>query len=316
MNVIVILGPTCSGKTELSIEIASKIKSEIVSADSRQIYKYLDIGTAKPNFEQRAKVKHYFIDILSPDENYNAHLYSKQANATISNIIKNNNVPIVVGGSTLYLKALIDGINVPVDTNQKLRNDLMEKRNLYGDEFLFEQLKKADPVSAEKLNPKDYKRIIRALEVFYLTNKQIWKFQSETNVSPFNFVLYGIYRQRNILYQKINQRVDKMIADGLIEETNKILSSGFEENLNSLNTVGYREIIDFIKGRISLENAIYLIKRNTRRFAKRQITWFKEDKRIKWFNADEFSTSQIADKILEDFYERKNSNSIRTGILG
>lgn len=305
-SVIVIIGPTCSGKTDLAIELALKLNSEIISADSRQVYKLLTIGTAKPTQAQLSLVKHYFIDELQPDEEFNADIFSKKAKQILTDILGRNLIPIVAGGSGLYIKSLIDGIDVPVDPNSLIREDLMEKRKLYGNEYLYNELKKIDPVSAENLLPQNWKRIIRALEVFYLTQKPIWQFSSEKKSKDFNFIQYGIYRDRNILYDKINSRVDKMIETGLFEETKKILDLGYDKNLNSLNTVGYKEMIDFIEGKISLEKAIYLIKRNTRRFAKKQMTWFNKDKRIKWFNADNISLTELVEKILKDFYERKN----------
>lgn len=305
-SVIVILGPTCSGKTELAIHLASKINSEIISADSRQIFKYLDIGTAKPTQYQLQQIKHHLVDELQPDNYFNADIFSKKAEVIISDILNRGKIPIVAGGSGLYIKALIDGIYVSVDSNPDLRKSLMEKRRKFGNEYIHNELKNVDPVSAEKLLPQNWKRIIRALEVFYITQKPIWQFNSENKKGDYHFIQYGLKWQRNILYQRINLRVDKMIEDGLVEETKKILELGYDKNLNSLNTVGYKEVMEFISGEISLEKAIYLIKRNTRRFAKKQMTWFNKDKRILWFYAENKSVEELADLILKDFYERKN----------
>lgn len=304
--VIVISGPTCSGKTDLAIELALKLGTEIISADSRQIYKYLTIGTAKPSAEQLNQVKHYFIDELFPDEGFNADIFSKKANLIISEIHQRGKIPIVAGGSGLYIKALIDGLDIPVDSNSELRKALMEKRKQFGNEYLHNELKKVDSISAEKLLPQNWKRIIRALEVYYTTQKTIWQFTSNQKNSEYNFLQYGLLWNREELYQRINQRVDKMIESGLLEETKELLKLGYDKNLNSLNTVGYKEMIDFIEGKISLEKAIYLIKRNTRRFAKKQMTWFRKDKRIKWLDADKNSIEELVDIILKDFYERKN----------
>ncbi len=305
-SVIVITGPTCSGKTDVSINLASKINSEIISADSRQVYKYLTIGTVKPDSVQLSQVKHHFIDELFPDEDFNADIFSKNAKRIISEILDKGKIPIVVGGSGLYIKALIDGIDVTVDSNPDLRKSLMKKRKLFGNEFLHNELKKVDPVSSEKLLPQNWKRVIRALEVFYSTNKPIWQFEKSGQSSRYNFVQYGLKLDRVFLYQRINSRVDKMIAEGLIDEAKRILELNYDSNLNSLNTVGYKEIIEFINGKISFEKAIYLIKRNTRRFAKKQITWLNKDKRIFWLDADKYSSEELAEIISKDFYERKN----------
>lgn len=304
--VIVILGPTCSGKTELAISLSSKINSEIISADSRQVYKFLTIGTAKPTIEQFKKVKHHFIDELLPNEEFNADNFSKKADILISEILKNNKTPIVVGGSGLYIKALIDGLDIPVDSDPEIRKDLMIKRKLFGNQYLHDELKKIDPITAEKLLPQNWKRIIRALEVFYLTQKPISQFSSKRKTNKYNFIQYGLLWSREKLYERINQRVDEMIKNGLVEETQKILNLGFDKNLNSLNTVGYKEIIEFLEGKISLEKAIYLIKRNTRRFAKKQMTWFRKDERILWLDAEKNSTEKLTDLIIRDLYERKN----------
>lgn len=305
-HAIVITGPTCSGKTKLAIKLALKLNTEIISADSRQVYKFLTIGTAKPTSKELSTVKHYFIDELLPDEDFNADIFSKKANSIILDMFERNLIPIIVGGSGLYIKALIDGLDVPVDSNPVIRKDLMDKRKLNGNEYLYNELKKVDPISAEKLLPQNWKRIIRALEVFYLTQKPIWQYTSKKTSTDFNFIQYGISWDRKILYDRINYRVDKMIEEGLVEEIKNIISMGYDKNLNSLNTVGYKEIIDYTEGKISLEKAIYLIKRNTRRFAKKQMTWFNKDKRIIWFNAERYSITELRDKILEDFYERKN----------
>ena len=305
-SVIVITGPTCSGKTEVAIQLALKLNSEIVSADSRQVYKYLTIGTAKPTSAQLNLIRHYFIDELLPDEEFNADLFSKNSKRIISELFHKMKIPIVVGGSGLYIKALIDGLDVPVDSNPDLRKLLMEKRRQFGNEYIHNELKNVDPVSAEKLLPQNWKRIIRALEVFYTTQKPIWQFNSENKKREYHFIQYGLRWNRDMLYQRINLRVDKMIEDGLVEETRKILELGYDKNLNSLNTVGYKEVIKFISGEISLEKAIYLTKRNTRRFAKKQMTWFNKDKRILWIDAENKSEEELADLILKDFYERKN----------
>ena len=299
-KVIVIAGPTCSGKTTLSLLLAEKINSEIISADSRQIYKYLNIGTAKPSKDQLTKTRHHFIDILYPDEDFNVSKYGNESLKIIRDLFSQNKVPVVVGGSGLYIKALVDGIFDTVGTDEDYRKGLLEMRKNFGNEFLFSELKKVDPNSAEKMLPQNWKRVIRALEVFHLTGKPIGVHHYEhKRTTEITFCQYGLMWDRVLLYQNIEKRVDDMIEHGLIDEVKDILQMNYDEKLNSLNTVGYKEIISFIKGSIDLERAVELIKRNTRRYAKRQLTWFKSDDRITWFDVkDKNSLSSIADEII------------------
>ncbi|MHB8580716.1 MAG: tRNA (adenosine(37)-N6)-dimethylallyltransferase MiaA [Ignavibacteriaceae bacterium] len=286
-KIIVIAGPTCSGKTSLSLLLAEKLNVEIISADSRQIFKYLDIGTAKPSKQNLEKVKHHFIDVLEPDENYNVSRFENEASSIKKIILSKNKVPLVVGGSGLYIRALIDGIFDEVDIDQDYRNELLEQKKSFGNEFLYSELIKVDPESAAKMLPQNWKRIIRALEVFHLTGKPIGLHQKGHNrQTDFKFLQFGLNWERSILYENIELRVDEMIELGLVEETKGILEKGFDRNLNALNTVGYKEIISFLDGNINIERAVELIKRNTRRFAKRQLTWFRSDKRITWLNID------------------------------
>jgi tRNA dimethylallyltransferase len=284
-RVIVITGPTCSGKSYLGLKLAQLINGEIISADSRQIYKRLNIGTAKPTSDELQKVKHHFIDILNPDENYDANKFSVDAENVIDIIHQRKKTAIVAGGSGLYVKALIDGIVESADKDENLRKELLDKKEKYGNEFLYNELKKVDPISAEKMLPQNWKRVIRALEVFYLTGKPIHLHHSSQNKnSKFNFHQIGLNWNRETLYTRIEERIDKMIEDGLVEEVTGILNDDYDKNLNSLNTVGYKEIISYLEKEITLIRAIELFKRNTRRYAKRQLTWFRADERIKWFN--------------------------------
>lgn len=303
-KVIVIVGPTCSGKTYLSLKLAEIIPSEIISADSRQVYKYLDIGTAKPAKNQLKKVPHHLIDILYLPDDFDASKFQKESERIIDLIQKKNKLPVVVGGSGLYLKALIDGIFETADKDQKYRNELLQKRKEYGNEFLYHELKKVDPLSASKMLPQNWKRVMRALEVFHTTGEQIWKHhqkQSSLIQKKYNFIQFGLCWDRKLLYDRINQRVDRMIENSLVDEVKNILNKGYDRNLNSLNTVGYKEIIQYLDGFHSLEKAIELIKRNTRHYAKRQMTWFKKDKRIHWFEVKKLDDiDSIADEIVKD----------------
>jgi tRNA dimethylallyltransferase len=284
-KVIVITGPTCSGKTKLSLILAKKLKTEVISADSRQVYKYLDIGTAKPSETELKSIKHHFINSLKPDEEFNVSKFESESITIIKSLLEKNKIPIVVGGSGLYVKALIDGIFNTVDTDDDYRNELHDKMKMHGREFLYDELKKVDPKSAGKMLPQNWKRVMRALEVYHISNQPIWKLQKEYNRDlDFEFIQYGLNWPREILYKNIDARVDSMITNGIVDEVKRILESGYNKGLNSLNTVGYKEIISYLNSEITLDRAIELIKRNTRRYAKRQMTWFRKDSRIKWFN--------------------------------
>ena len=294
-RVIVIVGPTCSGKSHLSVQVASQLSTEIISADSRQIYKKLNIGTAKPSQADLNKVKHHLINILNPDENYDANKFSIDAENIITKLSAERRTPIVTGGTGLYIKALIDGMIECADKNDELRNELLQKKRQFGNEYLYEELKQIDLQSASKMLPQNWKRVIRAIEVFYTTGKPIWQHQKmQKRKSNFNFYQVGLLWNRTALYKNINNRVDSMISDGLVEEVKNILNQGYDRSLNSLNTVGYKEIISYLDGEISFDRAIELIKRNTRHYAKRQMTWFNADKRINWYK---LSSSEDLDNL-------------------
>jgi tRNA dimethylallyltransferase len=302
-KVIVLVGPTCSGKTNLSLKIAELIHAEIISADSRQIYKLLDIGTAKPSRQQIEKIPHHLISILDPSENYDASLFEKNAESAIEEILNNNKSPIVVGGSGLYIKALIDGIFDTADKDDEYREILLQKRKEFGNEFLYQELIKIDPVSAEKMLPQNWKRVMRALEVIHTTGEPIWKHhqkQSSSKEKKYSFKQFGLNWEREALYKNIDKRVDEMIESGFVEEMKSILNKGYSKNLNSLNTLGYKEIIQYLDGIISLERAIDTIKQNTRHYAKRQMTWFRKDERVFWYNVKELADlDNIADEIVQ-----------------
>ncbi|HET56776.1 MAG TPA: tRNA (adenosine(37)-N6)-dimethylallyltransferase MiaA [Ignavibacteria bacterium] len=283
-RVIVIVGPTCSGKTKLAIDLALELNTEIISADSRQIFKFLSIGTAKPSNEELSQVKHHFIDYLEPDEEYNVGRFEKDAFEIIESLTYQNKIPIVVGGSGLYVKAIVDGI-VDVASDEELREQLQDEREKFGNEYIYDKLKKLDPTAAVTMLPQNWKRIIRAIEVYHLTGRSILEIhEKQKRKVDYSFFQFGLEWERSALYNNINNRVDEMIENGLIDEVKNILAMGYSKELNALNTVGYKEIISHLSGEISLERAVELIKRNTRRFAKRQLTWFRKDERIKWIN--------------------------------
>jgi tRNA dimethylallyltransferase len=297
------VGPTCSGKSTLGVLLAQKISGEIISADSRQFYRYLNIGTAKPSLKQIKTIKHHLISFLNPGESFNASQFEKRSLEIIEDILIRNKVPMVVGGSGLYIKALIDGISDTPDIDSDLRSQLLEEKNNLGIEHMYKKLNDVDPVSADKMKPQNWKRVIRALEVYYQTGKPIWQHHEEYKRNfDVEFLQYGLDWDRKILYRRIEKRVDEMFSSGLVDEVKNIIMKGYKAELNSLNTVGYKEVIEYLNGKINYDKMIELIKRNTRRFAKRQLTWFRKDNRITWINVkDEKDLEKIAEFISTKF---------------
>jgi tRNA dimethylallyltransferase len=282
---IVLVGPTGAGKTELSILIASEIPVEIVSADSRQIYKYMDIGTAKPSNQILSEIRHHFINILEPDQNYSAGQFGLQARAVIDEIFQGNRTPLIVGGSGLYIKALLNGFFEGDIRDEKIRNSLEKRLAREGSQSLYEELIKLDRAAAMKIHPNNSQRIIRALEVCLAANEKFSDLQRK-KLPKVNFrtLKFGINKPRAQLYEDINRRVDQMFNDGLVEEVKGLLGKGYKKSLNSLNSVGYKEVIDYLEGSIDFETCVDLVKQNSRRYAKRQLTWFRADHGIKWFS--------------------------------
>ena len=284
-KIIVIVGPTAIGKTEYSIKIAKKYRTEIISCDSRQFYKELKIGTAPPNDKQLKEVKHHFIHNLSIHDNYSAGAFEKDAIKKIQEIHKKKDNIILVGGSGLYVDAVCNGFNIIPTVSKEIRQDINLLYENKGIEWLKEKVKNIDPNSFTKENYNNPQRLLRILEVYYQTKKPLSFFHNNKKKErEFIIQKIGLKIEREKLYDKINQRVDKMIKNGLVKEVTNLIQY---KNINALQTVGYKEIFEFLENKISLENAIEKIKRNTRRFAKRQITWFKKDQSISWYNYDE-----------------------------
>jgi len=280
---IVIAGPTASGKTAAAIEVARHFETVIVSADSRQFYREMAIGTAKPSAEELAAVKHYFIDSLSITETYTAGDYEKQCLDLLTALFKVHDVVVLAGGSGLFIKAVCEGFDEFPDVDPEVRNRLNSEFDDKGLIYLQEKLKAADPDYFEHVDINNPQRIIRALEIFEGTGKQYSSFRkSANNKRPFRILKFGLNLPREVLYNRINHRVDLMVEQGLIDEVKSLLPY---RHLNALNTVGYSELFDYFVGKTDLQTAIALIKQNTRRFAKRQITWFGKDKEIIWVDA-------------------------------
>jgi len=300
-NLLVLLGPTGVGKTDISLKLAQKIPDiEIISADSMQIYKYMDIGTAKPDKSILNTIKHHMIDIVDPAENFDVIQYSNLAAKIILDVYKRGKIPILAGGSGLYISSIINPLFVGPAKDIEYREILEEEAKIHGKKYLHDKLSKIDPVSASKIKPNDLRRIIRALEVYKSTGKTISYLQkkSSNNNAKIIYQIIGFKRNKENLYQMINLRVDKMIKDGFIEEVKILREMGYKENLNSMQGLGYQQINKHLNGVYSKEEAIDLIKIETRHYAKRQMTWFNNKiKNIEWMDLDKTSENKIILKI-------------------
>ena len=277
IKVIAVVGPTASGKSAYGVELAKEIDGEIISADSRIVYKGFDIGAAKPTKDEMQGIPHYLIDIVEPTFDYSAGLYKKQATEIIKDISGRGKVPIVVGGTGLYIDILLKGFDLPdIIPDKELRKNL-EK---FSTEKLYAKLKEIDLKSAESIDSNDKKKIIRALEIIYLTGKTLEQARGKSQ-SEYEIQWIGKNFERDVLYKKINNRVDKMLEMGLVEETKGLLSK-YGRAYNIINTIGYKEINAYLDGALTLDESVELLKKNTRNYAKRQLTWFRKNPEIKW----------------------------------
>ena len=299
-KVIVIGGPTASGKTALSIELAKRIDGEIVSADSMQIYKEMNIGTAKPDDKEKQNIKHYMLDIIAPNERYSVADYKRDAKNAIREIIKKGKTPIVIGGTGLYIDSLIYEIEYPeIEIDLKYRKkleDLAEKEGLLS---LYEKAKKIDEKAMEKISTNDRKRILRVLEIYHQTGKTKTELDEESKKEPeFDYKMFAINMDREVLYDRINRRVDIMIEQGLIKEVEEIYKK-YEEFPTAMQALGYKEVVEYIEGKVTKEEMIEKIKMESRRYAKRQLTWFRKNKETKWLDGQSNVLNNI-DIILEE----------------
>jgi tRNA dimethylallyltransferase len=304
---LILLGPTGVGKTAVSLALARLFPAEIVSADSRQVYRYMDIGTAKPPAAVRAEIPHHFIDIRDPDETYSAGEYGHEARQVIVEILARGKWPIVVGGSGLYLRALLEGFFEPKVSNREIREQLKARAREEGSAALHAELAHVDPVSAARLSPNDAHRIIRALEIYCASGKtrsELWQHQSPP--ADFPYRLIGLNMPRPVLYHRINQRVEKMLAEGLIDECQHLLQRGYAPELNALQSVGYQEAFQFLRSEISHAEMVELIQRHSRQYAKRQLTWFRHMKGVEWIEVHPEDSPEIfAEKIRQNLFEGK-----------
>lgn len=279
-KLVIIQGPTASGKSELALMLAEKVDGEIVNADSMQVYRGMDIGTAKPSREMRERVPHHLYDIVDPDVNFTAADFRREACRVIAEICGRGKRPILVGGTGLYIRVLTRGLVDSPGADESIRRRLEEEACRDGLETLHRRLEAFDPVTAARLHPNDGVRIIRAMEVFLLTGRSLSSFHEEHRFANECYECFriGIHMDRELLYRRVEERVDRMIADGLVEEVRGLLAAGYSPMLKSMGSIGYREICAHLAGEYPLEEAIRLIKRNTRQYAKRQITWFRRDR--------------------------------------
>lgn len=289
-KLIVVAGPTASGKTRLAIDIAKSVNGEIVNADSMQIYKYMNIGSAKPTLEEQSEAKHHLIDFLDPDEEFSVADYTDLAHKVIAEIASCGKVPIMCGGTGLYINSVVNDITFgEIETDYKLREELNELAKQHGSQYLLDILKEFDPVSAQRLHPGNLRRIVRAIEFYRTTGIPISEHQEMTKQkeSRYEPLMLCVKWDREVLYDRINKRVDIMLNDGLLDEVKRLMEMGYTKELNSMKGIGYKEIIDYFEGNMSLEDTVNLIKQSSRRYAKRQLTWFRRDKRIHWLDANE-----------------------------
>lgn len=302
-KIIVIVGPTAVGKTYVSVELAKKLNTEIISADSMQIYKGMDVGTAKITEEEKSDIIHHMIDIVAPDEDYSVSEFKKNAEEIIDEMLLKNKAPIIVGGSGLYVNSLIYDLDFSnAKSDEKLREYYTYYYKEHGEDALYDKLMRIDPESAEKIHKNNIKRVIRALEVYDITGMKFSEMNTDIrkDKSKYNCILIGLSMERKTLYERINQRVDKMLSSGLVDEVKTLIKKGYDKNLVSMRGIGYKEIIDYLEGSIDYDEMVNILKKNTRRFAKRQYTWFLKDKNVRWFAMDNLEeTSNTIKNILD-----------------
>lgn len=294
---LVIVGPTAVGKTAFCIELARRLPAEIVTADSMQVYRGMDIGTAKPTAEERRGVPHHGIDLAEPEEEFNVADYRRHALAAIEDIHRRGRLPILSGGTGLYVRAVVDEFLFPErGADWEFRRRLEEEAERLGREAIHRRLQAVDPETAARLHPNDLRRVVRALEVYERTGRPLSEHLREARGqgSPFDLLMFGLMRPREELYARINQRVLDQIRAGLVDEVARLLERGLDEDDVSMKGLGYKEIIGYLKGRYDLDEAVRLLQRDTRRYARRQLTWFRADPRIRWLDLSEFPSMSAA----------------------
>lgn len=283
-KLIVLLGPTAAGKTNLSIELAKQFNCEIISGDSMQVYRGMDIGTAKATLEERSQIKHHLIDIKKPEEAFSVSDFQQLAGKAIEYISDKGRIPMIVGGTGLYIESLCYNFQLnPIGSDENFRIELAEYVNQYGKQALYDKLHSIDPTAAQRIHPNDQRRVTRALEVYHLTGRPITdQLRGQEKESPYDLCIVGLTMDRGILYKRIEERIDLMIEQGLVDEVQSLISCGYTSEMVAMQGLGYKEIIQYIQGEYDWEEAVYLLKRNTRRFAKRQLSWFRHMEQVHW----------------------------------
>ena len=290
---IILAGPTAAGKTKMSIKLAKKINGAIVSADSMQVYKYMDIGSAKVTKEEMDGISHALVDVLDPSEEFHVVRFKEMAEEALERIYAGGKIPIVAGGTGFYIQALLYDVDFT-------RQEMMDFARQNGAHALHEKLKEADPVSYETIHENNIKRVIRALEYYRLTGKPLSAHNESERAkeSPYNFAYFVLTDERKTLYERIDRRVDLMMEQGLLQEVQRLHDRGYSRNMVSMQGLGYKEILDYLDGKCTLEEAVYVIKRETRHFAKRQLTWFKRERDVIWLDQSEYGYDD--DAVLEE----------------
>lgn len=309
-SLVILTGPTAVGKSELSIELARQIGGEIISADSMQVYRQMDIGSAKIRPEQMGGVPHHLIDVLDPTEEFNVVAFQQLAKKAMAGIYERGHIPIVVGGTGFYIQALLYDIDFTQnDEDTALRSRLEELAATQGSKALYEQLRQIDPESCEIIHAHNVKRVIRAIEFYEKTGTKISEHnkQQRKRTSPYNFAYFVLTDDRNRLYGRIEERVDRMLDEGLVDEVSALAAAGCTRDMVSMQGLGYKEILDYLNNKCSLEEAVYTLKRDTRHFAKRQLTWFRRERDVLWINKPEYAydDASILEHIMSEL-GRKN----------
>ena len=311
-KLIILTGPTAVGKTKLSIETARMLNAEIISADSMQVYKYMDIGTAKITKEEMEDITHYMVDELEPDEEFNVVVFKRLALKYMDEIYKKGKIPLIVGGTGFYIQALLYDIDFTEndDDGGAIRKELEELVRVKGGEYLHSELAKVDKESADDIHPNNVKKVIRALEYYKLTGQKMSEHNKEQRQkeSPYNFLYLVLNDDRQLLYDRIDKRIDIMLKDGLIDEVKSLKEKGYTKDLVSMQGLGYKEILDYLDGSSTLDEAIYILKRDTRHFAKRQLTWFRREKVTTWIEKSKFENDEAILEYIKDL-------AIEKGIL-
>jgi tRNA dimethylallyltransferase len=317
-RLIAIVGPTASGKSQVAMDMASKIDAEIISADSMHIYRYMNIGTGKPSLDDRKRISHHLVDIIFPDETFSAANYKERAREVIEVLQKGGKNILIVGGTGLYIKALLRGLFPSPEADQSLRQELWEKANRLGREFLWYELRDVDPTSASRLHPNDALRIIRALEVYRQTGMPLsrWQKNHAFEDCPYEVLKIGLMREREDIYRRIENRVDDMARRGFGKEVRSLLDMGYGRHLKSMQGLGYKRMVEYLCGERDFEATIQVIKEETKAYAKRQLTWFRSDKEVQWVHCP--AERRRIMKMVERFLDRgrPKPNAIKKAVNG